>query len=265
LGGFLAAAITVSAACGQLSLEELKGDPLSPDAHRRDIVAIDAILFEQGALQQSDRKALEAHIISLSQAAAADPANTIAVALSRDLKRLASMAANDKVAAPIASSQLTWHWRRIRGGLFHDAWWFRQSSADPIEPAVPGPTPPSPLRPATADERKGLDLALLSFGMLIDLARSDLQNTYDSEPHLRFVTDARRELAVDLERLGPEPPAWGIDIIYKDAYRHAAEAHRELTMLTGLTVGAPQSSREYLVNKAEENYRRAREYAAQLR
>ena len=225
---FLLLAITLSAACDDFRIDKLVGDPLSPEVHRADIVALDAVLFEDGGLSDAGRKEVEKRLQALSVVAAKDPANTIAVRLGKDLKILAAGAARTPVGTTLLNSQLRYQWLRIRSSLFDDAWWFRRSSADPIEPEVPGPPPPSALRPPTDDERRGLSQALLSLGGLIDKARRDLSNEYESEAHREFVTEAERELGLDVERLGSKPPAYGIDVFYQDAHRWALEAVRVL-------------------------------------
>ena len=132
-GTLVALAITISAGCGQTSHDKLEGGPLSPDAHRAQIVAIDAVLFEKGPLRNSDRTQLEQNILTLAEAASADPSNAFAREQSLDLRLLSTMVWSDKVGAPIANSELTRQWRRIRGSLFLDAAWFRKSSADPAQ------------------------------------------------------------------------------------------------------------------------------------
>jgi len=131
-------------------------------------------------------------------------------------------------------------------------------------PAVAGPPPPSTLRAANAEERVGLDQTLFSLGYLLNYAKRDLANDYDTDPHRQFVIDAEGELALNVERLGPVPPKFGIDLYYKDSYSAAAEAIQNLKTLVGLGTGAPTSSREYLINKVEEHLGHAREAVARM-
>ena len=241
------------------------GDPLNPEAHRAAIVAIDAILFEDGPLAPGDRDVVKSHLLALSKVAAADPKNTIAVRLGKDLRTLAANLEAVSTTRPLVNSPLRQHWLRLRGSLFDDAWWFRRRSADPIATVEPEPPRPSPLRTATAEERAGLDAALSAIERLSERATSDLPNSYDSEPHRQFVTWAEGELSRAVDRLGPPLPPYGIDSSYRDAHRSGTEAARVMNVLLGLGVGAPASSREYLIDKINEHARRARTALASMR
>jgi len=203
-------------------------------------------------------------MLVMGRFAQADTSNTIARTLGQNMRTLGSMVKHTKVGTPLINSRLRREWLRIRGSLFDDAWWFRRSSADPVEPPVAGPPPPSALRPANALERTGLDQAIFSLNSLTDRARRDLANDYGSEAHRMFVADADAELAMDMDRLGPVPARFGIDVAYQSAYEDVAESLRNLKMLLGLGTGAPQSSREYLVNKAAEHLRLAGEAAGRM-
>lgn len=154
LACFVILAMTICVACGEIRIEELVGDPLDPNVHRAHIVAIDAIVFEDGGLGEAQRKELETRWLALSQVASADPANIIAVNLGQNLRMLAAFATRTRVGTPLVNSQLRQQWLRMRGSLFDDAAWFRHSSADPIEPAIAGPPPP--VRAPTR-ERRGAD------------------------------------------------------------------------------------------------------------
>ena len=129
-------ALTLSAACTGTVIPKLEGDPLDPNIHRAEIVAIDAVLFEDGPLGEVARESLQTSFLALSEAAARDKTNTIARLHGKELQTLATMASRTRVGTPMRDSPLRQQWRRIRGSLFDDAWWFRQSPADPIEPAV---------------------------------------------------------------------------------------------------------------------------------
>ena len=135
----LAVAITISAGCDQTWNQPRDGAPLNPDVHRAHIVAIDAILFQNAPLKQSERPELEQEILAIADAASADPDNAVARGLSLDLRLLSTMATSDKVRGPVANSELTRQWRHIRGSLFHEAAWFRRSAADPVASVVPPP------------------------------------------------------------------------------------------------------------------------------
>ena len=246
-------------------MPDLSGDPLNPDTHRAAIVAVDAVLFEDGPLEESGRAAVARTLLELADVASGDKANTIAVRLGKDLRVLSDMTSRARIGTLLVDSQLRRHWLRIRSSLFDDAWWFRRSSADPIMPAIPDPPPPSPVRPPTPEERKGLELTLTSLSTLVERARRDLPNSLESEAHRLFAVDAERELVLGVGRLGPKPPAFGVDLFYQDAHRYAAEALRVMRVLAGLGTGAPRSSREYLINKAEEHIAQARKLVADIR
>ena len=129
-------ALTVSTACTGTVIPKLEGDALDPNIYRAEIVAIDAVLFEDGPFGELGRESLQTSLLALSESASRDKTNTIALVHSRELKTLAEMASRTRIGTPLLNSPLRQQWRRIRGSLFADAWWFRQSSADPIEPAV---------------------------------------------------------------------------------------------------------------------------------
>jgi hypothetical protein len=251
-------------ACSSPQIGNLTGDPLNPELYRAQIVAIDAVLFEDGPLGADGRDQVGSALVELAGFAESDATNTIATQLGKEMRTLASMTTRTTVGTPLAGSALRRQWLRIRSSLFNDAAWFRRSSADPIEPVVAGPPPPSALRPATAQERAGLDQALRSIGDLIDRAKQDLPNANDSDLRRQFAADAQRELALDGEGLGDPPPVYGVDISYRRAHGEATEAIRNLRTLTGLGVGAPTSSREYLISKAQEHLDKALAAAAQM-
>jgi hypothetical protein len=128
--------LTVSTACTGTVIPKLEGDALDPNIYRADIVAIDAVLFEDGPLGELGREALQTSFLALSESVSRDKTNTIALVHGRELKTLADMASRARIGTPLSNAPLRQQWRRIRGSLFADAWWFRQSSADPIEPPV---------------------------------------------------------------------------------------------------------------------------------
>lgn len=130
---FAALLLTLSVACGETVIPKLEGDPLNPEANKAPIVALDAILFEDGPLAEGDRDEVARQLLVVSDAASKDPSNTIAMVHSRELKQLADAAKRTRVGTPRLNSQLRQQWLRIRSSLFDDAWWFRRSSRDPIE------------------------------------------------------------------------------------------------------------------------------------
>ena len=113
-------------------MPKLEGDPLNPEKHRATIVALDAILFEDGPLAEGHREEVAKQFAVVAEAASQDPANTIAMVHGRELRLLADIAKRTKVGTPRLNSQLRRQWLRVRSSLFDDAWWFRRSSRDPI-------------------------------------------------------------------------------------------------------------------------------------
>lgn len=132
---FTALLITLPAACGETVIPKLEGDALDPEKHRAAIVALDAILFEDGPLAEGEREEVAKQLVVVADAASQDPTNTIAMVHSRELKQLVEAARRTKVGTPRLNSQLRQQWFRIRSSLFADAWWFRRSSRDPIAEA----------------------------------------------------------------------------------------------------------------------------------
>jgi hypothetical protein len=132
---FAVMAITFSIACGEtvIDVSKLVGDPLSPDTHKAEIAAIDAIVFEDGPIGAPERAELVHRLTVLSKVAQADPANTIAVNIGQNMKRFAAGVERTPVGTVRLNSTMRQQWMRFRGGLFSDASWFRWSSADPIE------------------------------------------------------------------------------------------------------------------------------------
>lgn len=124
-------------ACGETRIGDLNGAPLDPDIYRAQIVAIDAVLFEDGPLSETGREDVANQLKVLGRFAEADTSNTIAATLGQNMRTLAELARRTKVGTPLAPSGLRREWRRIRGSLFADAWWFRQSSNDPVMAAQP--------------------------------------------------------------------------------------------------------------------------------
>ena len=133
-----------------------------------------------------------------------------------------------------------------------------------FQPAIAGPPPPSGLRPATEEERRSLDVVLTSLSGLINRAKEDLPNANESDERRRFSTDVQRELVLDVERLGPLPDVFGIDNYYRHAHLAATAAIGNLRTLAGLGAGAPTSSREYLIKKADEQLDKARDHVKHM-
>jgi hypothetical protein len=258
----LIAALTL--ACGKTRIGTLTGPPLNPEAYRAQIVAIDAILFEDRPLGEAERDTVGNTLLVMGRFAESDTTNTIAKTLGQNMRTLASLAKHTKVGTPLAGSRLRQEWLRIRGSLFDDAAWFRRSSADSIEPSLAGPPPRSALRPANAHERAGLDQTLFSLTSLTDRARRDLPNEFASDLHRQFASDAVRELELDSLLLGPVPPQFGIDVSYQSAYQYTADALRQMRILVRLGTGDFQESREFLVQKADENVGLAQEAVGKM-
>jgi hypothetical protein len=124
-------------ACGETRLPEFTGDPLNPDVYRAQIVAIDAVLYEDGPLGEVEREEVANQLKVMGRFAEVDTTNTIAATLGQNMRTLAELARRTKVGTPLAGSRLRREWQRIRGSLFDDAWWFRQSSNDPVMGAAP--------------------------------------------------------------------------------------------------------------------------------
>lgn len=256
----IAAASTFVVACPGPDVTKLTGDPLNPELHRAELVAIDAVLFEDGPLSDEGRTQITDSLDALAKVAEADGTNTIANVYAKEMRTLGSHVKRTSVGTPLANSDLRTQWMRIRSSLFNDAAWFRRSSADPIEPVVPGPPPRSGLRPPTADERRNLDVVLTALSGLISRAKDDLPNANDSEERQRLSSDLQRELVLDVERLGPLPGVYDIDNFYRGAHLAATGAIASLRSLAGVSVGAPRSSREYLIEQAEKQLDKARDH-----
>jgi hypothetical protein len=135
MGGIVAGMI--GATRGKTPFPTFEGAPLNPNIYRAQIVAIDAVLFEDGPLSEADREAVANQLLTLGRFAQVDTTNTIAATLGQNMRTLAELARRTKVGTPIAPSKLRREWLRIRSSLFDDDWWFRRSSNDPIMSAVP--------------------------------------------------------------------------------------------------------------------------------
>lgn len=133
----LAIGTVLALACGETRIGAFEGPPLNPEIYRAQIVAIDAVLFEDGPLDETGREEVANQLKVLGRFAEVDTSNTIATTLGQNMRTLAELARRTKVGTPLAPSRLRQEWRRIRGSLFDDAWWFRQSSNDPVMSAVP--------------------------------------------------------------------------------------------------------------------------------
>jgi hypothetical protein len=124
-------------ACGETRIGNFEGPPLNPDIYRAQIVAIDAVLFEDGPLGEPERETAANQLLTLGRFAEVDTSNTIAATLGQNMRTLAELARRTKIGTPLAGSRLRQECIRIRGSLFDDAWWFRQSSNDPVMGAAP--------------------------------------------------------------------------------------------------------------------------------
>lgn len=247
-----------SSSQGQTRLGPFTGDALDPEMYRSSIVRIDAVLFEDGPLEEGGRTQAADALLALGRLTVVDTTNTIAVTLGQNARMLSSMVQHTRVGTLLAGSQLRREWARIRGSLFADAYWFRQSSADPIESAEAGPPPASTLRPVTAETRRNLETALYSLNLLIDDAREDLPNDYESDAHQLYIVDTERELAIDSVRIGPPAPMYDVDVYYKSAQGYAYEAMEAVRNQVGLGRAAT-AERERLIARAEEQLAQAKE------
>jgi hypothetical protein len=127
-------------ACGDVSLAPLTGDPLNPELYRAQIVAIDAVVFEDGPLGEPGRAEVSKILLELSEKIGSVPDNNIAKMHARELRTLGWRVKDASATNPAAAAALRQQWLRIRASVFDDAWWFRRSSADPIERAVAPPS-----------------------------------------------------------------------------------------------------------------------------
>src|SRR5262245_17749849 len=225
--------VLLAISCGETIVPPLTGDPLNPELYRAQIVAVDAVVFEDGPLGEAGRNEVSKTLLDLAKKIGAVPENRIAKMHARELETIGSSVKSTSATNPAAAAALRQQWLRIRASLFDDAAWFRRSSADPIEPAVAPPPPPSALRPATAGERDALDQALATVASVIERAKSDLANANDSDARVQFGADAKRELTTVAEQLGQVPAGYGIDPSFRTACIHAAEAIKNLQILAG--------------------------------
>lgn len=238
-------ALLVSACVSIPDVGSLTGDPLNPDQYRAQIVAIDAVLFEDDPLSADGRDGVANALQEIAASAGSDEANSIARTLARELRSLASGARRTRIGTPMGNSPLQHQWLRIRSSLFADAAWFRRSSSDPIESEVAAP--PKMLRAATVQERVGVEVALSSIAHVIDDAKRDFPNGSDN---------AREELDQDVRRLGAKPE-FEVDPYYRTAHAEALESLRNLRTVAGLGAGVSESSRQSLIDRAEEHLQSA--------
>lgn len=245
-----------SSSQGQTRLGPFTGDALDPEAYRSSIVQIDAVLFEDGPLEESARTKASDALLALGRLTAIDTTNTIAVTLGQNARMLSSMVRHTSLGTPLAGSMPRKEWTRIRGSLFADAAWFRQSSADPVEPAEAGPPLPSTLLPVTAEARRDLKTALYSLSLLIESARRDLPNLTDNDAHRIYVSDTERELAINIARVRlPLPPMVGVDNYYLRAREYTEGTMAALRTVMMLDPGNPR--RQQWLADAEEQLAKA--------
>lgn len=243
---------------GQTRLGPFKGDALNPEQYRASIVAIDAVLLEDGPLSESGRTQAGDALLALGRLTAVDTSNTIAVTLAENARMLSSMVQHTEVGTPILNTRLRREWMRIRGSMFADASWFRQSSADPVATTVAGPPPPSNVHPATAEARSNLETVLYSLGLLIESGRRDLPNPGDSDIHRVYVSDTERELAAAAARLGPPPPAMvSVDVYYLRARDYTEGTMRALRSAAMIEPGNPK--REEWLSEADTQLAKAKQ------
>ena len=132
----LALPALLALACGDVSIDQLTGDPLNPELYRAQIVAIDAVVFEDGPLGEAGRSEVSKTLLDLSEKIGSVHDNNIAKMHARELRTLGSRVKDASPVNGAAAAALRQQWLRIRSSVFDDAWWFRRSSADPVEPAV---------------------------------------------------------------------------------------------------------------------------------
>jgi hypothetical protein len=252
-----------SSSQGQTRLGPFTGEALNPEKYRGSIVQIDAVLFEDGPLDESGRTQASDALLALGRLTVIDTTNTIAVTLGQNARMLSSMVRHTSLGTPLAGSMPRKEWTRIRGSLFDDAAWFRRSAADPVEPAEAGPPPPSTLLPASPEARRDLETALFSLTLLIESARRDLPNLKDSDAHRIYVSDTERELAIDIARVRlPLPPMVGVDNYYLRTRDHTEGAMAAVRTVMMLDPGNPR--REQWLASAEEQLAKAKKMMEQM-
>jgi hypothetical protein len=252
----------LSASRGHTRLGPFKGESLDPAVYRAPITAVDAVLFEDGTLDEAGRATVRDQLLVLGRLTGTDTTNTIATALAQNARMLSSMAEHQAVGMSIPGSTLQREWMRIRSSLFADASWFRRSSADPVAPAVEGPPPPSPILSVSHEARVNLETALYSMNLEIQRARADIPNPYDSDAHRLYEVDTERELAVDSARIGEPEVRYNVDIYYRRAQEQADMTRRSIRGQARL-YNRPEHREELLV-EAEGTLAKARAYMAKM-
>jgi hypothetical protein len=210
--------------------EAYDGPALDPAPYRPQIVAIEAVLYENGPMDQPRRSRLAEGMVTLGLQVTETPGQP-GKAFGYELAKLAALARRTRLDFPVERTPLRHQWERIRGSLFADAAWYRRSPSDPVASAEPEPPPASPsaLRSPNRDERFVIEQATARLDLLLEQAdrNLDLMDQPDSSAIRRdWITGWQRQLADVTRDLGPDPGP-GVDVFFR-------QSHQDLTQGIGL-------------------------------
>jgi hypothetical protein len=108
---------------------------LTAEDYRREITAIDRLVFAEGPLDQSRRNALAGELEGLSRRMKASSDSRFIAIEALEVRRLAEAAKRAPMKPP--TPMLADQWMRIRSNVFDDRSWFARRAAD-LEPAEKG-------------------------------------------------------------------------------------------------------------------------------
>ena len=110
---------------------------LPAEDYRREITAIDRLVFEQVPVDETRRNALSGELEGLARRMKAASDSRFIAIEALEVRRLSEVA--KKTPAGPLSPMLADQWMRIRSNLFDDRSWFARSAADLAPPTKQSP------------------------------------------------------------------------------------------------------------------------------
>lgn len=245
------------AACGSGRMpgaDAYDGPALDPAPYRPQIVAIEAVLYQDGPMAETGRSRLADGMVALGLQVTETPGQP-GKAFGYELAKLALMARRTRIDFPVERTPLRHQWERIRGSLFADAAWYRRSPNDPIAPAAPDPPPLSALRSPSRDERFIVEQAIARLDLLVEQAdrNLDLMDQPDSSAIRREWTTSWQGQLADVTRDLGRDPGPGVDVFFRQSHQELTQGIGLLNQIVAMTVANAHTLRVGRIGEAREH------------
>jgi hypothetical protein len=173
------------AACGGVPQTSMKvAQPLDPEFYRQEITLLDAVVFENGPLDENHQMEVAVGLDRLMRNVRLDDeAPATADTLMHALGNLYALVAGADSSMTIEKSGIREEWSRIRSTYFGDADWFRHSPRDPAGnlASVPATDPAVAFQKNGIRARTALYEALMTLMAIAGAEQKDLRVNKEEE------------------------------------------------------------------------------------